>query len=159
VFGKLMSAADRLMPAYLRALTELLDPQIDLLMQLSAYRKIHPMGVKTLLASHVTAAVHGIDQADAAHAGFTAQFSAKRFSDTPDRPAVTVTEHADSTVAELFAKVAQLVPSLGPGPVGRRGRRVAAGHRGARKGPGGSLQSGHGLVDAALVQASHARGN
>jgi len=86
VFGKLMSAADRLLPSYLRALTELLDPEIDLLMQLMADRKIHPMGVKTLLASDVTAAVHGIDQADAARAGFTAQFSAKRFSDTPDLP-------------------------------------------------------------------------
>jgi len=82
VFGKLMSAADRLMPAYLRALTELLDPEIDLLMQLSADRKIHLMGVKTLLASDVTAAVHGTDQAEAARTGFTAQFSAKRFSDT-----------------------------------------------------------------------------
>ena len=62
VFGKLMSAADRLLPAYLRALTELLDPEIDLLMQLMADRKIHPMGVKTLLACDVTAAVHGISQ-------------------------------------------------------------------------------------------------
>ena len=121
VFGKLMSAADRLLPSYLRALTELLDPEIDLLMQLMADRKIHPMGVKTLLASDVTAAVHGIDQSDAARAGFTAQFSAKRFSDTPDLPAVTLAEHADSTVAELFAKITRLVPSLG------QVRRVAAG--------------------------------
>lgn len=121
VFGKLMSAADRLMPAYLRALTELLDPEIDLLMQLTADRKIHPMGVKTLLASDVTAVVHGISQADAARAGFTAQFSVKRFSETPDLPAVTLAEHANSTVAELFAKVARLVPSLG------QVRRVAAG--------------------------------
>ena len=50
VFGKLMSSADRLMPAYLKALTELLDPEIDLLMQLMADGKIHPVGVKTLLA-------------------------------------------------------------------------------------------------------------
>ena len=121
VFGRLMSAADRLMPAYLRALTELLDPEIDVLMQLSADRKIHPMGVKTLLASDVTAAVHGIDQAGAARAGFTAQFSAKRYSDTPDLPVVTPAEHADSTVAALFATVTQLVPSLG------QVRRVAAG--------------------------------
>jgi len=121
VFGKLMSAADRLLPSYLRALTELLDPEIDLLMQLMADRKIHPMGVKTLLASDVTAAVHGLDQADAARAGFTAQFSAKRFSDTPDLPVVTLAEHANSTVAELFAKVTGLVSSLG------QVRRVAAG--------------------------------
>lgn len=121
VFGKLMSAADRLMPAYLRALTELLDPEIDLLMQLAADRKIHPMGVKTLLASDVTAAVHDLSQAETARAGFTAQFSARRFSDTPDLPAVTLAEHADSTIAELFAKVTGLLPSLG------QVRRVAAG--------------------------------
>jgi tyrosyl-tRNA synthetase len=121
VFGKLMSAADRLLPAYLRALTELLDPEIDLLMQLSADRKIHPMGVKTLLACDVTAAVHGLDQAEASRAGFTAQFSSKRFSETPDLPVITRAEHADSTVAELFAKVTQTVPSLG------QVRRVAAG--------------------------------
>ena len=90
-------------------------------MQLSAVREIHPMGVKTLLASDVTAAVHDISQAEAACAGFTAQFSAKRFSDTPDLPLVTLTELADSTVAELFAKVTRLVPSLG------QVRRVAAG--------------------------------
>jgi hypothetical protein len=57
VFGKLMSAADRLLPAYLRALTELLDPEIDLLLQLMADRKVHPMGIKTPLACDVTAAV------------------------------------------------------------------------------------------------------
>ncbi|HEY5398669.1 MAG TPA: hypothetical protein VIL16_25130, partial [Trebonia sp.] len=91
------------------------------LMQLMADRKIHPMGVKTLLASDVTAAVHGIDQAEEARIGFTAQFSAKRFSDTPDLPVVTLAEHADSTVAELFVKVTRLVPSLG------QVRRVAAG--------------------------------
>lgn len=121
VFGKLMSAADRLMPAYLRALTELLDPEIDLLMELAADRKIHPMGVKTLLAADVTAAIYDISQAEAARAGFTAQFSARRFSDTPDLPTVTLAEHASSTVAELFVKVTGLLPSLG------QVRRVAAG--------------------------------
>ncbi len=79
------------------------------------------MGVKTLLASDVTAAVHGIGQAEAARTGFTAQFSVKRFSDTPDLPMVTLAGHADSTVAELFVKVIRLVPSLG------QVRRVAAG--------------------------------
>ena len=69
----------------------------------------------------MTTAIYGIDQADAARAGFTAQFSVKRFSDTPDVPVVTLAEHADSTVAELFAKVTGLVPSLG------QVRRVAAG--------------------------------
>src|SRR5690606_19474063 len=73
VFGKLMSAADRLVPDYLRALTELLDPEIDLLSGL------HPMGVKTLLAAEVASTIHGIDAALASRAGFTAQFSRRRF--------------------------------------------------------------------------------
>jgi tyrosyl-tRNA synthetase len=121
VFGKLMSATDRLLPAYLKALTELLDPEIDLLLALMDSRKIHPMGVKTLLASDVTAAVHGLGDAAASRAGFTAQFSAKRFSDTLDLPVVTLAEHGESTIAELFVKVTQTVPSIG------QVRRVAAG--------------------------------
>jgi tyrosyl-tRNA synthetase len=121
VFGKFMSAADRLLPAYLRALTELLDPEIDLLLQLMAGRKVHPMGVKTLLAADVTAAVHGLGQAEASRAGFTAQFSSKRFSDTPGLPVITLAEHGESTVAELFARVTRAVPSIG------QVRRVAAG--------------------------------
>jgi tyrosyl-tRNA synthetase len=121
VFGKLMSAADRLLPAYLKALTELLDPEIDLLLDLMGDRRVHPMGVKTLLASDVTVAVHGLDEAAASRAGFTAQFSAKRFSDTPDLPVVTLAEHSESTIAELFVKVIQTLPSIG------QVRRVAVG--------------------------------
>jgi tyrosyl-tRNA synthetase len=79
------------------------------------------MGVKTLLASDVTAAVHGPGEAAASRAGFTAQFSAKRFSDTLDLPVVTLAEHGESTIAELFVKVTQTVPSIG------QVRRVSAG--------------------------------
>jgi len=121
VFGKLMSAADRLMPEYLKALTELLDPEIELLLQLMADGKMHPMGVKTLLASDVTSTVHGIDQAATNRAGFRAQFSQKRFSDTPDLPAVTRAEHGNTTVGELFVKVTGQVPSM------NQVRRVANG--------------------------------
>jgi tyrosyl-tRNA synthetase len=121
VFGKLMSAADRLLPEYLKALTELLDPEIDLLLQLMAGREIHPMGVKTLLASDVTTTVHGLQEAADSRAGFKAQFSQKRFSDTPDLPVIDKAEHGSATVGELFVKVTRAVPSL------NQVRRVASG--------------------------------
>ena len=121
VFGKLMSAADRLMPDYLKALTELLDPEIELLLQLMADGKVHPMGVKTLLASDVTSTVHGLDEAATSRAGFKAQFSQKRFSDTPDLPIVSRAEHDNTTVGELFVKVTSAVPSM------NQVRRVASG--------------------------------
>jgi tyrosyl-tRNA synthetase len=121
VFGKLMSAADRLLPEYLKALTELLDPEIELLLQLMAERKIHPMGVKTLLASDVTSTIHGLDAAAASRAGFKAQFSQKRFSDTPDLPAICQAEHAETSVGELFVKITNTVPSM------NQVRRVASG--------------------------------
>lgn len=121
VFGKLMSAADRLMPEYLKALTELLDPEIELLFQLVADGKVHAMGVKTLLASDVTSTVHGLDEAATSRAGFKAQFSQKRFSNTPDLPTVTRAEHDNTTVGELFVKVTEQVPSM------NQVRRVASG--------------------------------
>src|SRR5690242_17313593 len=99
--GKLMSAADRLMPAYPSALPALLAPEVDLLLQLVSEGRLHPMGVKTLLASDVTSGIHGIDAAAASRAGFKAQFSQKRFSDTPDLAAVSRAEHANSSVGEL----------------------------------------------------------
>lgn len=121
VFGKLMSAADRLMPEYLKALTELLDPEIALLMQLMSEAKVHPMGVKTLLASDVTGTVHGLDASATSRAGFKAQFSQKRFSDTPDLTTVARAEHAATSVGELFVKVTKQMPSM------NQVRRVASG--------------------------------
>lgn len=121
VFGKLMSAADRLLPEYLKALTELLDPEVELLLQLMTERKIHPMGVKTLLASDVTGTVHGLAEAATSRAGFKAQFSQKRFSDTPDLPVIDQADHGNATVGELFVKVTRTVPSL------NQVRRVASG--------------------------------
>lgn len=115
VFGKLMAAADRLLPEYLKALTELLDPEIELLL------KLHPMGVKTLLASDITATIHGLEMAAQCRAGFRAQFSRKRFSDTPGLPVVDREEHAATAVGELLVKVTRTVPSM------NQVRRVAAG--------------------------------
>jgi tyrosyl-tRNA synthetase len=119
VFGGLMSAADRLLPDYLRALTELLDPEVELLLAAMADRSIHPMGVKTLLASDVTATIHGLDAASAARAGFRARFSARRFSDATGLLVFDAGEHGTATVGELLTRVTGLVSGL------KQVRRVA----------------------------------
>ncbi|MFG2820475.1 tyrosine--tRNA ligase [Kitasatospora sp. NPDC048365] len=121
VFGRLMSAADRLLPDYLRALTELLDPEVELLLELAERRRIHPMGAKTLLASDVTGTVHGRQAAAGAREAFRARFSTRRFSDLAGLPAAAVAEHAATGPAELLTGVT--------GAVGSRNqvRRVAAG--------------------------------
>ncbi|PWU47819.1 hypothetical protein DLJ46_13530 [Micromonospora globispora] len=75
----------------------------------------------TLLASDVTSTIHGLDTAAASRAAFRAQFSQKRFSDTPDLPVVDRAEHGASSVGELFAKTTKTVPSL------NQVRRVASG--------------------------------
>jgi tyrosyl-tRNA synthetase len=115
MFGQLMSIGDRLVSSYLRALTELLDPEIE---RLDA---LHPMGVKTLLAADVTATVHGLDAATASQASFAARFSRRRLSDTTDTPAVDRSVHSGSTLTDLFVPVTGLVPSR------NQVRRIAAG--------------------------------
>jgi tyrosyl-tRNA synthetase len=120
-FGKVMSVPDRLIPDYLRALTELLDPEIELLQQMIDVRQLHPMGVKALLASDVTSTIHGLDAAANSHEEFKAQFSRRRFSDLADVPTVDRAEAGTSTIGELFVKITRLVPSL------NQVRRVASG--------------------------------
>lgn len=121
VFGRLMSIPDRLVPDYLRALTEMLDSEIGMLADLVASKRIHPMGPKTLLASDVTSTIHGLEAAAAALAGFRAQFSARRFSDAHDLPAIERDSNGTSSVAVLLAQTVKLVSSLS------EVRRVAAG--------------------------------
>jgi tyrosyl-tRNA synthetase len=120
VFGKLMSAADRLLPDYLRALTELLDPEIDALLEGMRDRRIHPMGVKTLLAADVTATIHGARAAAEARAAFHARFSERRFSDAPGTPAVSLADRGEVSVAAAFVTLAGTVPSM------KQVRRIAA---------------------------------
>jgi tyrosyl-tRNA synthetase len=121
VFGKLMSAADRLLPDYLRTLTELLEPEVELLLALAAERRIHPMGLKTLLAADVTATIHGFEAATEARTAFHTQFSARRYSQTPGIPTADARQTRDTSVAALFVQLTDAVPSL------NHVRRVAAG--------------------------------
>jgi tyrosyl-tRNA synthetase len=109
-----MSAPDRLLPQYLRALTEMLDPEVERVL-------VHPMRAKTLLAADVTAAIHGRPAAEASRAAFTAQFSRRRFSDLPGVPVIDTVQNRQSTVAEIFARTTSLVRSL------NEVRRIAAG--------------------------------
>jgi tyrosyl-tRNA synthetase len=122
VFGKLMSAADRLLPDYLRALTELLDPEIDLLLEGMRDGRIHPMGVKTLLAADVTATIHGPQAAADARAAFRAQFSRsrRRFSDAADVTPVSIAAHGDISAGAAFVTLAGTVNGM------KQVRRVAA---------------------------------
>ncbi|MGC4994207.1 tyrosine--tRNA ligase [Nocardia salmonicida] len=106
VFGKLMSIHDRLMPDYLAALTELLDPEIEFLRECMQDRRIHPMGVKVLLASDITGAIYGLEVAEANRTGFAAQFSRQRFSDSPGLHVVSAADRPHATVAELLVGIA-----------------------------------------------------
>ena len=108
MFGGLMAAPDRLTPEYLRALTELLDPEIALLLE-----KAHPMDVKALLASDVTGSVYGAEAASRAREGFRARFSRRRYSEAADVPVVAVAAHGDESVGRVLAVVTGLVGSVG----------------------------------------------
>ncbi|MFD7735815.1 tyrosine--tRNA ligase [Kitasatospora phosalacinea] len=112
MFGRLMSCADRLLPAYLRALTELLDEEVELLLAQVDDGRRHPMAVKTLLAAAVTATVHGERAALAARDAFRARFSARRYSEAGPLPAVDAAAHGAATLGELLVKVSGELPSL-----------------------------------------------
>lgn len=111
IFGKIMSIPDRLIPEYFRTLTELLDPEIELLASLMESRAMHPMGVKMLLAGDVVDTIHGTEAALQSQAEFLKQFSEKRFSALDKVPAVSLVEHASDTVAEALVSHAGLLPS------------------------------------------------
>lgn len=120
VFGGIMSAADRLLPAYLRALTELLEPEVDALIAGIGEGRLHPMAVKTLLATDVTATIHGPQAAAEARAAFRARFSRRRLSEAAEVPAVSIAAHDDASAADA------LVALIGSVPGRKQVRRVAA---------------------------------
>jgi tyrosyl-tRNA synthetase len=121
VFGRLMAASDRVVPDYLRALTELLDPEIDALTTGVAEGRFHPMGLKALLASDVTAALHGRDVARQARSAFVAQFSRRRLADTPGLLVVDLAEAGARSVGAVLVDASPDIGSLG------HVRRVARG--------------------------------
>ncbi|MFJ1754703.1 tyrosine--tRNA ligase [Kitasatospora sp. NPDC088134] len=112
MFGRLMSCADRLLPDYLRALTELLDEEVELLLAQVDGGRRHPMAVKTLLAAAVTATVHGAEAALAARDAFRARYSVRRFSAAGPLPAADPAAHGAATLGELLVKAAGELPSL-----------------------------------------------
>ncbi|MEU3492074.1 tyrosine--tRNA ligase [Kitasatospora cineracea] len=112
MFGRLMACADRLLPGYLRALTELLDEEVALLLAQVDDGRRHPMAVKTLLAAAVTATVHGEAAALAARDAFRARFSVRRYSEAGPLPTVDPAAHGAATLGELLVKVSGELPSL-----------------------------------------------
>jgi len=155
MFGKLMSIPDRLVPPYFRALTEVLDVEVVEMEALLAGGTLHPMGVKTLLASEVVATVCGPGAVTAARDAFGAQFSRRRFSDVENLPGVRVGKVAEVPVAEILANLAELVPSRG------QVRRVAqqGGLRLVREGQAGQesvkLTEADALAPLADLVAAH----
>ncbi|MGK5498203.1 tyrosine--tRNA ligase [Streptomyces sp. URMC 125] len=111
VFGKIMSIPDRLMAPYLRAWTEWTDTEIDLAAERIEKGTLHPMDLKKVLAGEVVAALHGVEAAMAARAGFTAQFSRKSFADVGSLPVVDAAEHGGKGIAAVLATVLEFTPS------------------------------------------------
>lgn len=110
-FGKVMSIPDRLMVPYLRAWTEWTDAEITAVTERVENGSLHPMDLKKILAGEVVAALHGVQAAMAARAGFTAQFSKKSFTDVGSLPVVDCAEHGGEGVAAVLAKVLEFTPS------------------------------------------------
>ncbi|AXK34221.1 tyrosine--tRNA ligase [Streptomyces armeniacus] len=111
VFGKIMSIPDRLMAPYLRAWTEWTDPEIDAALARVEAKTLHPMDLKRILAGDVVTALHGLEAAMAARAGFAAQFSRKSFGDVGTLPSVDLAEHGAEGIAALLSKVLEFAPS------------------------------------------------
>ncbi|SOD58194.1 tyrosyl-tRNA synthetase [Streptomyces zhaozhouensis] len=111
VFGKVMSIPDRLMEPYLRAWTEWTDAELDAVRGRLADSSLHPMDLKKVLAGEVVAALHGVEAAMKARAGFTAQFSRRSFADVEALPEVSLAEHGGEPVTTVLAKVLGFAPS------------------------------------------------
>ncbi|MFX4291970.1 tyrosine--tRNA ligase [Streptomyces bohaiensis] len=111
VFGKIMSIPDRLMEPYLRAWTEWTDPEIAAVLARVAERSVHPMDLKRVLAGEMVTALHGLDAAMAARAGFAAQFSRKSFTEVGALPEVDLAAHGADGVATVLTQVLEFTPS------------------------------------------------
>lgn len=98
VFGKLMSAPDRLVDPYLKALSEWQGPELALVGKRVGDGSLHPMDLKKILAGEVTAALHGVDEAMRARAEFVAHFSERRYGEVESLPTV---DDAGQPVVEI----------------------------------------------------------
>ncbi|GAA1918093.1 tyrosine--tRNA ligase [Streptomyces sodiiphilus] len=111
VFGKIMSIPDRLMVPYLRAWTEWTDAEIDAAAARVEAGSLHPMDLKKVLAGEVVTAMHGVEAAMAARAGFTAQFSRKSFADVETLPEVDLAVCGGEGIATVLTRVLEFTPS------------------------------------------------
>jgi tyrosyl-tRNA synthetase len=111
VYGKIMSIPDRLTVPYLRAWSEWTDVEIDQVCARIETGTLHPMDLKKVLAGEVVMALHGIEAAKWARAGFTAQFSKRSFGDVEALPAVDAGEHGGEGIAAILTRVLEFTPS------------------------------------------------
>ena len=111
VYGKIMSIPDRLTVPYLRAWSEWTDVEIDQVCARIETGTLHPMDLKKVLAGEVVMALHGIEAAKSARAGFTAQFSKRSFGDVEALPAVDAGEHGGEGIAAILTRVLEFTPS------------------------------------------------
>ncbi|MDT0321559.1 tyrosine--tRNA ligase [Streptomyces millisiae] len=111
VFGKIMSIPDRLMEPYLLAWTEWTDQELALVKGRLADGTLHPMALKRVLAGEVVAALHGIEAAMSARAGFAAQFSKKSFTEVAALPELVLAEHGGEAVTAVLTGVLGFTPS------------------------------------------------
>jgi tyrosyl-tRNA synthetase len=115
LFGMLMSIPDRLVPPYLRALSEWRDAEVAITDRRLVAGSLHPMDLKKILAGDVTAANHGVDAAMKAREEFAARFSRRTFAEIADLP----------TITDLDRSIVETVRALGFAKSNGEVRRVA----------------------------------
>ncbi|MDF9803592.1 tyrosyl-tRNA synthetase [Streptomyces sp. HB372] len=111
IYGRLMSIPDHLIEPYLKQLTEWTDEEVTTVTARIADGTAHPMAIKRVLAGEVTAALHGLDAAEAARTEFTARFSKRSFGDTQNLPVVSLQEHGETLLGVLLSQVLEFAPS------------------------------------------------
>src|SRR5699024_3950999 len=111
VFGKVMSIPDRLVAPYLRAWTEWSDQEIDVVTGRIEDKTLHPMDLKKVLAGEAVTALHGVESAMKARAGFTAQFSRRTFGTVGTLPVVSA-ESGEEAVGTVLARTLEFTPSI-----------------------------------------------
>jgi tyrosyl-tRNA synthetase len=69
------------------------------------------MDLKRILAGEAVTALHGVEAAMAARAGFTAQFSRRSFGEVAALPEVELAEHGGEGIATVLTKILGFTPS------------------------------------------------
>ncbi len=115
IYGKVMSIPDRLMGAYLRALSEWQDSELALATKRLEDGSLSPVDLKKTVAGEVTAALQGVGPAMRAREEFEAHFSRRSFGELDDLP----------LIVDLSQPVTEVVKGLGFASSNSEVRRLA----------------------------------